>query len=345
MKAWVLHGINDLRYEDIDVPKLVTGEVLVKVKAAGICGSDIPRIYETGMYSHPLIPGHEFAGEVVQVADEENNKYIGKRIGVFPLIPCRECEACADGYYEMCKNYNYLGSRCNGGFAEYVAVPVKNIIELSDNIEYKVAAMLEPMAVAVHAIRRANLNGSEKVAVVGLGTIGLLVVMYLKEMGVSEVVVVGNKEFQKNKVKKLGVEYDSFCNSKSDDMNTWLEAQNADVVFECVGNNETINTAISGVKRGGRVVVVGNPHSDIALEKKIYWKILRNQITLIGTWNSSFTGEMTDDWHYVIEVLKNNKVNPQEFITQEFEFSQLSNGLELMKNKTDNYIKVIISKN
>lgn len=342
MKAWVLYGVNDLRYEEVAVPKLVTGEVLVRVKAAGICGSDIPRIYETGMYSHPLIPGHEFAGEVVQVADLENEKYIGKRVGVFPLIPCRECDACLDGHYEMCKNYNYLGSRCNGGFAEYVAVPVRNIIEIPDNVDYKVAAMLEPMAVSVHAIRRANLNGNEKVAVIGLGTIGLLLIMFLKEMGISNVIAIGNKEFQRNKAKALGIEADMFCNCKSESADMWLESMAPDVIFECVGKNETIDLAISSVKRGGRVVLVGNPHSDILLEKKIYWKILRNQVTLVGTWNSSFTGDVCDDWHYVLDVLSNNKVNPKELITHEVGFEQLSEGLELMKNKNENYFKVII---
>lgn len=342
MKAWVLHGVNDLRFEDVETPKLKSGEVLVKVQAAGICGSDIPRIYETGMYSHPLIPGHEFAGEVVQTFDEEYSQFVGKRVGVFPLIPCRTCEACTYGYYEMCKNYNYLGSRCNGGFAEYVAVPVRNIIELPDNVDIKVAAMLEPMSVAIHAIRRAKLNGSEKVAVIGLGTIGLLAIMFLKEIGISNIVAIGNKEFQKEKAKILGVDADSFCNSKIEDANSWLEAKGTDVIFECVGSNDTINMSINGVKRGGRVVVVGNPHSDISFEKKLYWKILRNQITLIGTWNSSFTGEGNDDWHYVLNLLKNNKINSEKLITHEFDFSKLSDGLAIMKNKSEEYGKIII---
>ena len=123
MKAYVLHGIGDLRYEDVGLPALAEGTVLVRVRAAGICGSDIPRVYRTGAYSHPLIPGHEFSGEVVRVGAGVDGAWVDKRVGVFPMIPCMGCPQCQKGQYEMCRNYNYLGSRTDGGFAEYVRVP------------------------------------------------------------------------------------------------------------------------------------------------------------------------------------------------------------------------------
>ena len=123
MKAYVLHGINDLRFEEVARPESKADEALVRVMAAGICGSDIPRIYTTGAHRHPLIPGHEFSGVVEQVGSEENRKWMGKRVGVFPLIPCHQCEPCRRKAYEMCRSYGYLGSRQDGGFAEYVAVP------------------------------------------------------------------------------------------------------------------------------------------------------------------------------------------------------------------------------
>ena len=153
MKAQVLHGIGDIRYEETDKPRIEKGWVLVKVKAAGVCGSDIPRIYKTGAHVHPIVTGHEFSGEVIETADD-NFSWRGKRVGIFPLIPCGECINCKKKMYEMCSNYNYLGSWCNGGFAEYAAVPEWNLIELPDNVSYKQAAMMEPMAVAVHAMRR-----------------------------------------------------------------------------------------------------------------------------------------------------------------------------------------------
>lgn len=158
MKAWVLHGADDIRYEEIERPQPADCEVLVRVQAAGICGSDVPRIYKTGAHVHPLIPGHEFSGIVEKTGTSTNPEWEGKRVGVFPLIPCRECIPCRKRQYELCRNYSYLGSRRNGGFAEYVLVPEWNLIELPANVSFTEAAMLEPMAVAVHAMRRVRIS-------------------------------------------------------------------------------------------------------------------------------------------------------------------------------------------
>ena len=195
MKAWILHGIGDIRLEETVRPKPAEREVLLAVRAVGICGSDIPRIYRTGAYSHPLIPGHEFAGEVVEVGKGVEPSWVGQRVGVFPLIPCGSCGPCQRKLYEMCRCYSYLGSRRNGGFAEYTAVPVQNLLRLPRQASYEEAAMLEPMAVAVHAMRRAGISMSDTVAVCGLGTIGLLLVMFLREAGISNILAIGNKNF------------------------------------------------------------------------------------------------------------------------------------------------------
>ena len=104
MKAWVLHGVNDIRFEEVDRPHPADNEVIVAVKAAGICGSDIPRIYQTGAHVHPLIPGHEFSGQVVALGKNVNEKWLGKRVGIFPLIPCTSCVQCQKQHYELCRN-------------------------------------------------------------------------------------------------------------------------------------------------------------------------------------------------------------------------------------------------
>ena len=156
MRAYNLHGVSDLRLENADIPVPQDNETLVQVKAAGICGSDIPRIFVNGTYHFPTIPGHEFAGVDMQT---------GKRVGIFPLIPCGACGPCMDRKYEMCRHYSYLGSRTDGGFAEYVAVPKWNMIELPDNVTFEQAAMLEPMAVAVHAMRSISPSSGDAVAV------------------------------------------------------------------------------------------------------------------------------------------------------------------------------------
>ena len=343
MKAYVLHGINDLRLQETEKNSLKEGEVLVRVKAAGICGSDVPRIYKTGMYSHPLIPGHEFSGIVENVFDKDvDSQLIGKRVGVFPLIPCNTCEQCKIKKYEMCENYNYLGSRCNGGFAEYINVPKWNIIDLPEKVTYEQAAMLEPMAVAVHAIRNAGVNPENNVLVYALGTIGLFIVMFLKEMGCKNIYAVGNKDFQKEKFLSLGVTGENYFDVSEVD-NLISESKRIDITFECVGKNATINKCIELTYPGGIVQLVGNPAGDMELTKKLYWRILRKQLTLKGSWNSSFIKDVTDDWHYILDKIEKGFVHPEEFITHKLGFTELEKGLKIMRDKTDAYTKVMIT--
>lgn len=345
MKAYVLEAINDFALKEVDRPVPKKGEVLVKVKTTGICGSDIPRIFKNGTYSYPLIPGHEFAGEVEETGDEVSKEWIGKRVGIFPLIPCRKCAQCAKMEYEMCRNYNYLGSRCNGGFAEYVCVPEWNLIELPSEVSYEAAAMLEPMCVAAHAVRKLTIKPQETVTVWGMGTIGLLIVMLLKAMGINNIYAVGNKKFQGDVISRIGLEADSFCNMTETDAGEWITKKTnhigADVFIECVGKNETIEKALDLTRPGGKVSLVGNPHSDILLKRNLYWKVLRNQLTLQGTWNSSYTGESNDDWHYILKLLRKKEINPELLITHVFEQQTFEQGFAMMRDKTAEYIKVI----
>ena len=276
MKAYVLRGINEFSLEDVEKPAITENEVLVRVKAAGICGSDIPRVYYTGTYSYPLIPGHEFSGVVEQVGNKVDEKWCGKRVGIFPLIPCRSCGPCLKKQSEMCRKYSYLGSRRDGGFAEYVAVPADNLVELPEGVSFEEAAMLEPMAVAVHAMRRIAPTAADTVTVCGLGTIGLLLVMFLKEAGVKRILVVGNKDFQYQSVLRLGIPKEDYCDGRTNDVVQWIldktDNHGADVFFECVGKNETVATAIDSTIPGGKIMLVGNPYSDMHLEKALYWK-------------------------------------------------------------------------
>lgn len=346
MKAYALHAINDLRYENVQEPKLKDNEVLVKVKAAGICGSDIPRIYQTGTYSFPLIPGHEFSGVVEAAGAGADEQWIGRSVGVFPLIPCRKCTPCQNGQFELCRHYSYLGSRTDGGFAEYVAVPQENLIELPANVTYEQAAMLEPMAVAVHAMRKAGVTGEQTVAVYGLGTIGLLLCMFLKEAGVEQIFAIGNKDFQKKQVMAMGIPTENYCDGRCENVSEWLAARTGNygvnTFFECVGKAETINQVILNTAPEGMVQLIGNPASDILLDKNIYWKILRNQLTVKGSWNSSFTHSEQDDWHYVLKRLGEGRIEPQKLISRRLAFDELEEGLLIMWDKKQEYVKIML---
>lgn len=356
MKAWVLHGVNDFRFEEHDKPTPEEGKVIVKVKAVGICGSDIPRVYETGAHVHPLITGHEFSGQVVEACDGDHRgaSWLGKRVGIFPLIPCKKCGPCLKQQYEMCRSYSYLGSRCDGGFGEYVAVPVDNLVELPDNVSYEQAAMLEPMAVAVHSMRRgfSLMDSTDEqaldqstVAVWGLGTIGLLLVMFLKQAGVKNIFAVGNKEFQRKQLLELGISEDNYCDSKKVDAHKWLmdktSGYGVDLFFECVGKNEVVSQAVESAMPAGGIVFVGNPYSDMKLDKATYWKILRHQLKVTGTWNSSFTHSKDDDWNYVVRCLADGVISPEKLISHRYPLDQMEKGFHIMRDKTEDYVKIM----
>lgn len=334
MKAYVLKAVNDLRYEDIPLPTLQPGWVLVRVRAAGICSSDVARIYLNGTYHFPTIPGHEFCGEVVQTYDKKDEWLIGKRVGVFPLIPCKECEYCKVGHYEMCKNYNYLGSRCDGGFAEYVAVPSWNLIELPDNVSFTQASILEPFAVAFHAVSAIDLKQVKNAAVIGTGAIGLLAAMILQSKGI-DVTIIG-----RNNTKKILADR---CKIKNYiDLSSQRTEKQFDVVMEAVGSNESLKTSIEMTKSGGQIILIGNPYSDMTLEKKLYWQILRRQLKMIGTWNSMYEKDADSDWSKALNLIAAGLIDPCCVITHSFHQNELKKGLEVMKNHAEPYGRIVV---
>ena len=206
--------------------------------------------------------------------------------------------------------------------------------------------MLEPMAVAVHAMRRLRLHQNDTAVILGLGTIGMLLLMFLKDAGVENILAVGNKMFQRDTVLRLGLDKTRYCDSKVEKVSEWIMQHTgqtgADVFFECVGRNETFSQAVDLTAPQGQICLVGNPYSDMTLEKPVYWKILRNQLTITGTWNSSFTHESNDDWHYVLERLEHKKILPKELISHELPLQNAEDGFLLMRDKREDYIKVMI---
>ncbi len=347
MKAWRLNDIGDIRLEDIDIPKPLSNEVRIQVKAAGICGSDIPRIYETGAHKMPLIPGHEFSGVVDAVGDDVPSEWQGKRVAVYPKIPCGKCFECKSGNPNMCENYDYVGSRRDGAFAEYVTAPADNLLVLPKSVTFEEAAMFEPFAVSANAVRRlVNSNTPKEVpiAVCGLGTIGIMTIMLLSEAGYDNIYVIGNKPSQVGKVAKFGISEDRFCNIRETNPITWLKSEvdgGVKVYFECVGKNESISYGLDSTGSSGIIVLVGNPYSDMTFSRDTYWKILRKQLTLLGVWNSSFSDE-GDDWNYVLRRIYDRKVDVKKLISHRFAIDDLEQGFLIMKNKTEDYCKVMM---
>lgn len=333
MKAYVLHGVNDLRYDDISIPECPAGWAIVKVKAAGICSSDIARVFTKGTYHFPTIPGHEFSGIVVEVGATKDNQLIGKHVGVFPLIPCKQCSQCADKQYEMCENYDYVGSRRDGAFAEYVAVPVWNLLLLDESIPFTFAAMLEPLAVALHAMKLSALKKGDSVAIIGTGMIGITAAQWAKKLGADSVAVIGRNEEKRSIVEKCGLLYK--VSSENDNIGQY------DVVLEAVGTPQAIDLSIHATTPGGTIVFMGNPSGNIEFIQNTYWRILRKQLKIVGTWNSSYDGTNSSDWTEAVEALANNEVNVEPLISHCFDQEELINGLNLMKENKEPYCKVM----
>jgi L-iditol 2-dehydrogenase len=297
MKAWMLHGIGDLRFEDVPIPSLDPGEVLVKVKRAGICASDVPRVLTGGAYRYPIILGHEFSGVVERERTGGAARWLGKRVGVFPLVPCFNCASCRRGEYETCGNYGYIGSRQNGAFAEYVAVPSWNLIELPDAMTFDEAALLEPAAVALHSVRRLELAKIGSAAVVGTGPIGGLIVRWLQIFGVTDVMAIGRE---------------------------YSPSRQFDACVEAVGSTDALRACIDLARPNGQLVLVGNPTADFNVDQGLYWKILRKQLTVRGSWNASFPS----DWQDVIACTE--QLHLPAFVSHNCGFSELRDAVIMM---------------
>lgn len=334
MKAYVLHNIGELKYESVETPLCPDGWVLVRVMAAGICSSDLPRIFTKGTYHFPIIPGHEFSGIVEKTGSIMDRGWIGKRVGVFPLIPCRQCRQCKMKQYEMCEHYDYLGSRRNGGFAELVAVPTWNLVQLPDNISFSAGAMLEPLCVSLHAVRRIKTAIHGKVMVVGTGAVGLATACWAHHLGAEEVVVLGRGENKKSIVEKLeGVRYLAHFRAE--------EQWDADVVFEAVGTVEALTSALYLAAPGGSIVLMGNPYGNMQLPQEVYWKILRKQLLLYGTWNSSFHGYAPSDWTDAIYAVSVGSIHVNHIITHFFHQEDMFTALKMMEEHKKPYCKVM----
>lgn len=329
MKAYVLHQIGDLRYEDVPLPECPQGWALVRVKAAGICSSDIPRIFSKGTYHFPTIPGHEFAGVVESVGSLEDEGLVGRHVGVFPLIPCRECGQCHDKHYEMCCHYDYIGSRRDGAFAEFVAVPIWNIIPLDDSIPFVAAAMLEPLSVALHAIKLGKIKKGSHVGIIGTGMIGVAAGLWAKRKKADTVTIVGRSEDKRHMVERSDLLYST------------QNEEEYDFVLEAVGTPSSIATAITMTRPGGSIVLMGNPSGDIQLNQDVYWRILRKQLHLCGTWNSSYDGVNSSDWTEAVDVLTRKELDVLPLITHTYNEESLKEGLLLMREKKETYCKVM----
>lgn len=282
MKAFVLHGPGEYRVEnDWPMPEVPDGWALVKVAYAGICGSDIPRFFTTGSYHHPMIIGHEFSG-VVEKAAVGSDIAAGTPVAVLPIIPCGECEGCVGTKQPFhCSRYQFIGSRNDGGFAQYVAVPDKNLFVLGGREELKTGAMIEPLAVGLHVARRSGIKGGTAV-VFGAGPIGMTCAMWLDFLG-TKTTIVDVRDYSINIARKMGLNAVKF-----DELG---DNANFDCSFEASGSSAALIRAIDVTRDLGSVTVVGRNAKDTVLTNKLFERFMRKELTLNGCWGYNMQGE------------------------------------------------------
>jgi L-iditol 2-dehydrogenase len=341
MMACNLHGIGDLRYEEVPLPALKDDEVLLQIKAAGICGSDIPRVFEKGTYHFPTIPGHEFAGLIVD-ANTADKALIGKKAAVFPLIPCGVCDTCQIGEYPQCRDYDYYGSRRDGAFAEYIAVKKWNLVFVPDAVPFEFAAMCEPCAVAIHALSQAGVGLGDTIAIFGAGTIGLLAAQAARSWGAGQVILADVDQAKLDFAAQEG--FTRTVNSaKTDAAGYILEhtgGRGADMALEAAGVSAALEACLKAVKTFGRAVLMGNPAKNMDIPQKAYWEILRKQLTLKGTWNSSYN-DARNDWHLAIDCMERGIFKLESMITHRFSLADCNRAFELARQRGEFRVKIM----
>lgn len=342
MKAAVLHKIGDLRIEEIDVPEIGDEDVLVKVKASGVCGSDIPRIMVHGTYKFPLIPGHEFAGEIVRKGKNVRGLKGGERVAVIPLIPCRTCKFCYTGEYAQCINYDYLGSRSNGGFAQFVRVPASNVIVLTQNLDYESAALAETTAVALHGIRKAEIQVGETVAIFGGGPIGIILAQWARILGASRIFIIDIVEEKLKVARDYG--FSECINAKDENPVKKIKESadgGVDLSIEAAGSPKTFVQSVEVLKAFGKVVFLGNVQGDVTFPENVISSILRRQLMIYGTWNSNFVPAPKDDWRLSLHFMATGLLKVTSLITHRFKIEQAKEAIDLIWNKKEFFSKVM----
>ena len=346
MNALVLHAVGDARFERVPRPEPHAGEVLVRVGFCGVCGSDIPRTFVKGTYHFPTICGHEFAGTVEACGEDVEGYAPGDRVVVFPLLWCGRCASCELGNYVQCSDYDYYGSRRDGAFAEYVAVPPQNLIPVPDGVSLEAASMTEPAAVALHALKRAG-GGfvGESVVIFGAGPIGLICAQWARMMGAARVILFDLVAEKLAMAGRLGFEL-AFDPRRVDPLQKVREltrGYGAEVCVEGAGVPITLNQAIAAARVGGRVVILGNPSADVTIPASLISQAMRRELDVLGTWNSSFSAQgNNDDWRAVLSAVASGAVDLDGLVTHRARLDKAFDALVMMRDQSEFFAKVLI---
>lgn len=288
MKAAVVCANEDVQYLDYEEVVVGAGDVKIKVKASGICGSDLPRVLHNGVHFYPIVLGHEFSGDVVEVGEGVTSVKVGDRVSGAPLLPCMKCEDCQKGNFSLCKHYSFIGSRQQGSNADYVVIPEQNAVVFDKSISYEQGAMFEPSTVALHGLFQNDYQGGEYVAILGGGTIGLFTMQWAKIFGSKKVVVFDISDERLEVATRLGA--DAVVNTAKegflDQVKEITGGRGFGYVFETAGQVKTMQLAFELAGNKAHVCFIGTPHEELSFTPSMWENMNRKEFKLTGSWMS-----------------------------------------------------------
>lgn len=344
MQAAVMTKPFEIVLEERKVPTIAANEVLVKIMAVGICGSDI-HYYEHGrigpyIVEKPLILGHECAGIVVAIGDNVTRWKLGDRVAIEPGITCGYCEHCKHGRYNLCAQVQFLATPpVDGAFAQYIKHREDFLFAIPDHLSFEAAAMNEPFSVGLHAARRASLKPGESIAIIGMGPVGLMAVAAAKAYGAGQIIVSDLEPIRMEAAKKLGAHHaiDARHSNVPEQIKQLTAGRGVDVAFETAGHPAALQHAMSSLKRGGRLSIVGlPPQPEIPLNIAA---IADNELDIFGIFRYANT------YPQGITLLASGLFDIDHLITDRYSLAQTQEAMERARTNKSGSLKVVVYPN
>lgn len=345
MKAAVLHGNEDIRYEEWETPTVGPDSVKIRVRASGICGSDIPRVLHHGAHYYPIILGHEFSGDVEEVGADVTSVAVGDTVTGVPLLPCMKCEECQKGNYALCRHYSFVGSREQGSFADYVVLPERNVVKYDPKIPYVQGAMFEPSTVALHGVLCNEYKGGGYTAILGCGTIGIFTLQWVKIFGAKKVVVFDVDDGRLELARRMGA--DAVFNTKQENFKqealAITQGAGYDSVFETAGNTETIRLGFSLAKSKAYVCCIGTPQKELNFTPDEWENMNRKEFHLTGSWMSYSAPFPGREWKLTADYFASGQLKfDDSFIYKTYPMAEAASAFEEFKHPGQVHGKIML---
>lgn len=342
LKALNLYGIQDVRLETVPMRQLEhDDEVIICVQTAGICGSDISRFGKIGSYNPGLTWGHEFAGVATEVGKSVSRVKPGDRV---VACPCFNCEYCCQAQYSKCSHLQVLGGHHKGAFAEYVSVPAANVVLIPDDLGFDEASFVEPSAVVAHGLDQVTIKAGSSVAVVGCGTIGQLAVQWARIYGAGKVYALDTEQTKLDVACSAGADagFDVTAEGFTERFAEETCGRGVDLVIESSGNAGGIVSSMNFARKGGTVLLLGIPYGDVAFDRTSFEKIIRNELTIRGSWNSLSAPFPGREWKSSLEYMKKGLLKPSLLISHRIGLEDALDIFPKLYNRDFHFIKVLI---